>query len=227
MAASAKDELGMLMSQAQETPTEKPAPKKFLITLDNTPSEVVKLDSEGHDLFFEDAPGKFLDLGDDVLQTLSAMTQSRYLVSYRANAKLRKKDEHPELFKTPGIEVSPRLASATSRITVKGKDPSKAYAWKRTDELQAASYEGWKVCQDPNIQSFGGDVGSSHRIAAGGETEMVLMEVPKATESAMLVRDADKSKRRIDGADKATIEDMVRSGGVPYVPRAGDKTNFT
>jgi len=225
MANSAKDELGMLM--AQENPLEKPAPKKFLITLDNTADEVVKFDAEGHELFFEDAPGKFLDLPDEVLKSLSAMTQTRYLVSFRANTKLRKKDEHPELFKTPGIEVSPRLASATSRITVKGKDPSKAYAWKRTDELQAASYEGWKVCQDPNVRSFGGDVGSSHRIAAGGETEMVLMEVPKETESAMLVRDADKSKRRIDGADKATIEDMQRAGGLPYVPRAGDKTNFT
>lgn len=220
-------ELAMLM--AEEVPVElaPPEPKNILVTLDTPIEDVVRYDSEGHNVSFEDSLGKFLDLPDEVLKKLSASTQTRYLVSFRSNARLKKEKANPELFRSPGIEVSPRLASATSRIEVYGKDPNKDYVWKRSDELQTASHEGWKVSQDPNLQTFGGEVGSSRQVAADGKTEMVLMEAPKGTSRALQLAAAEKSKKRMEGIEASTAQDMRRSGGTPYIPRPGDRENFS
>jgi len=231
-----KDELEVLEGLAEvvekvETEVAKvgvaASPDVYLITLDDKITDVVKLDAAGKRLAFEDALGRFLEIPDNILEDLSPQTRMAYLVSYRSNAKLRAQREHPEDFRTPGIEVSPRLASATSRISVRGKDPAKDYVWKRTDELQTANYEGWRVSTDPKLQTFGGEVGTSRQIAADGRTEMVLMEAPKGTSFAIQKAAADKSKSRIEGVEKATLEDIKRSGGVPYVPKPGDKNNFT
>jgi len=222
--ADEKAELGMLM--AEENPTPKPEPRNIIITVDNSIEDVVRFDTEGHNVAFDDSLGKFLDIPDEVLKGLSAMTQTRYLVSYRSYTKLKEREAHPERFATPGIEVSPRLASATSRLEVRGKDPNKDYVWKRTDELQTSAYEGWKVSSDPNLQTFGGEAGSSRQIAAAGKTEMVLMEAPKGTSLALQRAAAEKSRKRSDGVERSTADDMKRSGGMPFKPQAVDK-NFS
>jgi hypothetical protein len=222
--ADEAQELGMLM---EEAPVAAPAPTNILITLDTPVADVVRWDAEGKNLIFEDAFGKFLDLPDDAFQKLSGMNQTRYLISFRSNTRLKKEKANPELFRSPDIEVSPRLASATSRIEVYGKNPDKDYVWKRTDELQAANYEGWRVSADSKLQTFGGEVGSSRQIAADGKTEMVLMEAPKGTSKALQLAAAEKSKKRMEGVEASTAADMRQSGGVPYVPRPGDRGNFS
>ncbi len=203
------------------------SPKTMKVSLDTPTPEVVRLEKEGFSLFFEDEPGRFKELPSGVVGTLSSMNKSRYLVAKGAHARLKDQKEHPERFVTPGITVSPRLASATGRLEVRGKKPGMAYCWKRTDELQQASYDGWKVSADADLETFGGEVGSSHLVAAGGNTELVLMEIPEETEKQMLAAPAIQSKARAEGVEKATIEDMKRSGGLPYLPTPKDAARFS
>lgn len=223
----AAEDLKMLEGTPAVLEPEVVAPKTLKVSLDIPTPEVLRLEKEGFTLFFDDEPGKFKELPSGVVEALSSMNKSRYFVALGAHERLRDQKEHPEKFVTPGITVSPRLASATGRLEVRGRKPGMAYCWKRTDELQQAAYDGWKVSADANLKTFGGEVGSSHQVAAGGNTELVLMEIPEETEKQMLAAPAKQSKARAEGVEKATMEDMKRSGGLPYIPTSKDAARFS
>jgi hypothetical protein len=214
--AKAKEELAVLS-----------ASKSVKITLDNTPEQVLNFEKEGYTLFFEDEPGKFLNLPQEVVDKLNSSNRTRFLVACGVHARLRQEQEHPENLRSAGLEISPRLASATSRLLVRGKKPGMAYCWKRTDELRQASYEGWKVATDPGLETFGGEAGSTKQVSAGGQTELVLMEIPEETSLAMQRASAEKSEKRARNVESSTAEDIRKSGGIPYVQKPGDKVNFS
>jgi hypothetical protein len=220
-AKQAKEELAVLEGKLPE------APKQTKISIDNTPTEVLDYEVKGFTLFFDDEPGRLLNLSDEVVEKLSSTNRTRYLVACGVHARLKEEREHPEVKRTPGLEISPRLASATNRLLVRNKKPGMAYCWKRSDELRQASYEGWKVAIDPNLETFGGEVGSTRQVSAGGQTELVLMEIPEETSLAMQRAAAEKSEKRAKNVEASTQEDIRRSGGIPYVQKPGDKVNFS
>ena len=202
-----------------------PKPSKVVISLDNTPSEVISLEEEGVSLFFEDEPGRFLELEETVLQRLSKDNLLRYTVSSRAYEKQIRHKANPDLVATTGLTVEPRKVvppvlrhdSATARMHVEGK-PGMHYFWPLASEVGRFEQEGAKVTTDPDVKTYGKEVGSSRRIVRFGEVEHVLMEVPETANQARLNAIGDKSKSRGAKLEEATKVEILKGGGIPLDP---------
>lgn len=190
-----------------------------LITVDNTPEEVLSYNKEGYLLSFEDEPGKFLVLESKVLAELSDRNRTSYMLSEGFHARRVREARNPEEFATPGLKVNPRLATATDRLRVEGGDPDKHYCWKRPDELQQAAYDGYQIARGENLKTFMGKGKMTHKVGAMGQDELVLMEVPQELHEARMKMNEDKSKSRIASVEKNAIEEMRSGGGRGYVPQ--------
>ncbi len=195
--------------------------ERRLITIDNTPEEVVSLDREGVLLSFEDEPGKFLELPEKMVEELSGNAYASYMFSLGSNVYLKKKKEHPEDFAS-GVTVEPRYATATARLKVEGQNPGMHPCWKRPDELQQAAYEGYRIAHGESLRTFMGEGDMVHKVGALGKDELVLTECPQELHDAHMKRVEDKSKSRIASVEREAIEDMRRSGGKAYVPDEDD-----
>jgi hypothetical protein len=215
-----------------QKPPKTPIPQKTLISLDNTPEEVLSLDLEGHTLFFEDEVGRFLDLEETIFQQLSRENKNRYLVSQGMNARLVRAQARPDLQATPGLKVTPgkspvekRRNTATARLHVEGV-PGTHYAWPLASEVEEFEQEGYRVTTDPRVKTYGGDVGSTRRVVKNGEVEHVLMEIPEPSFQAGLKRDSEISRKRVKGTEEATKLDILRVGGMPLDEKSRVAGNF-
>ena len=184
------------------TSAEGKAVKKIKVTLDTSPEDVIKLSEEGNFLEFSDEVGEFLELSTAQIRQLKADDRQRYHLAYGSwREKYDNFDPMPS-----GIKVSPRLASATARIAVYGKDPNKRYCWKRPDELRQAGYDGYQFAKGANLRSFSGSPTSVHRVSAMGDDELVLMEISKDRGDAILREPGEKSRRKVETFDQAAKE---------------------
>jgi len=199
--------------------------EKITITIDDDPEEVIRLSNEGNFLEFDDSVESFLPLDNETISELKKDDRERYFLAY-GSWKYNYENSDP----TPSdVSISGRLASATARMRVEGKDPNKHYAWKRPDELREAGYEGYKVARGDTLRSFGGSPSSVHRISSMGDDELILMEIPKKTREAQRRAVGEKSRRRVKNFDEQTAENIRRDRGLPFQsggsPRGGP--NFT
>jgi hypothetical protein len=186
-----------------------------MVTLDNDPRDVLKYDAEGKDVFFSDQPGTLLELPPEVLAELPRHLQTRYDIACGVHARLKHQADHPELVATPGLEVVGRLATATSRLDVRGKTPGMHYCWKRTDELRQSGYEGYKVADEKELDTFGSQIGTTRTVGEKGDTELVLMKIPEETYLARQRAISEKSRKRVENVEQSAAQDMRRSGGKP------------
>jgi len=207
-------------------------PSKCVISLDFTPEQVISFDMQGITMFFEDEPGKFLDLEETVFQQLSIENRNRYLVSAGMNARLERAKAHPELQATPSLKVTPgkypvekRRNTATARLHVDGV-PGVHYTWPLASEVEEFEQDGYRVTTDPRVKTYGGDVGSSRRVVKNGDVEHVLMEIPDPAFQAQLKRNSEVSKTRVKGTEEATKRDILRSGGLPIDENSRIAGNF-
>ena len=195
---------------------------RAVITIDNLPKEVVSLDREGYLLSFDDEPGKFLYLEDEILDELSKNNYTSYMISEGFHARRRKEKEHPEDFSTAGIKMEGRFSTATARLKVEGQDPGMHPCWKRPDELQQAAYEGYRIAKGESLRTFMGEGNMVHKVGALGKDELILTEIPNKLYKERQRMVEEKSKSRIAMVEKNAIEDMRRAGGKAYVPNEDD-----
>ncbi len=202
--------------------------KKEEISIDFTPQEVVSLDKEGYILTFDDMPGRFLDLKENVLNKLSKFNRTSYLVSEGLHARRKREASNPEDFATPGLKVNPGYATATARLKVQNMTPGMHPCWKRPDELRQASYDGYTVARGKEIDTFMGEEGDVHKVGAYGQDELILMQIPEETADQRMKDVVDKSNRRSEAVKSNAIEDL-RRGGIPYDPpkKGSDGKNWS
>lgn len=82
------NDVELAAATTQEVSSEEPKTVgRLYVDIDTSVEDVIRLDSEGVDLFFESDKGKFLRLEDDVLKGLSKLTRTRYEVSKALNEK--------------------------------------------------------------------------------------------------------------------------------------------
>ena len=199
---------------------EEKTPKRVFISIDNTYEDVIQYQHEGYSLFFADGEGELLILTDEQKKKLNLFNAEKYRI---AEAIINKTLDLSSI-KTIHMEFRPKAAyaSATNRMRIENGRPGMHYAWKRPDELQMCMYEGFKICQDPLIKTFGmfdengsSLEGSTHYVQANGEIELVLMEIPQERSDARRKAIEDLSKKRnaaVDAAIKAELESL---GGDP------------
>lgn len=207
-------------SQEKEEKTSE-TPKYYNISIDSKIKEIIDLDSEGYLLSFESDPQRFKKLPDEVVNELSRMNRDRYRTSFECYKGEVDQKDNPENFKTPGLDITSRYASATARLEVEGKRPGVRYCWASGDDVRKRSRMGYKVCNDPNIKTFHGDPDGVHRVADERGTELVLMEAPQSVWKEHRKHVREKSARR-RGAVEATGErDVKQTGYKSFRPSKG------
>ncbi|KKM07332.1 hypothetical protein LCGC14_1735000 [marine sediment metagenome] len=183
--------------------------KKCVVAVDMTPQDVLQLDTEGYDLFFDEDPVKFLELPPEIFKTLSKINKDRYAVSFTLNRQVKKERANPP----SGVIISGRLATATARLEVHGGSEDMHTCWFRPDQHRQKVYEGYKVVDDEEVETFGGDVGSTHTVGIKGDTELILMEIPKKEFEKRQEDLATASHRRGEVEQLATRERLASEHG--------------
>ena len=202
-------------THSETGPKPNPKPNLVKISIDNTPEEVIQYDTDGVKLEFEHANGRFLRLPSEVTRSLSYENKQRYFVSKGMFEETLSFD-HYDRRKFPPKQG---FATATDRLDVKNKNPRMHYCWKRPDELRQAQMDGYRPVSDDSLDTFGGDVSSTRTVGAGGDTELVLMEIPKETKDQQRAANKEKDQKRRQGVESSTVDDMIRSGGKPFIPK--------
>jgi acylphosphatase len=192
------------MSEATKSPIAK-------ISLDTTMEDVVRFDSEGLKLFFESTPGRFKELTEEDVRKLSARGKESYLqalMSYN-----REKAAKP----TAGIQMQPERAMAQSRMAIDATPEFFAKyhpCWKRPDELQRAQLEGYSfaTAQD-GVKGFSSNSeNGSITIGVAGNTELVLMKIPRETYEMRQRVITDKSKAAAKTAEAVGAAEIDKVG---------------
>ena len=211
---------GVALVEPKEEP--RAASKEVLATLDMSFAEVLKCDSEGRMVRFAAEPDRFLRLNDAQVDRLSAFTRGLYLDAERTNARLVEKAANPNLL---GDIV--QGGSATARLEVLGKKPGMHYFWATPDRVQrAVSQEGYKVVEDPNLQTFSRGPSSTRTVASMGDVEHVLLEIPQEVADARLKAVGEESTKRHLGAQAAGLATMGRGGYDPEKDPADTKRSW-
>lgn len=212
--------------QVPPTPKHKaPFPNRVDVTLDMSDEDVLQYDDKGANLFWDGSLESFKELDDDFVKKLSNLNQTRYFSSFWEYQRALKRKDEPKI--SERIKVSPRLARATQRLEVYNKRPGMHYCWKRPDEVFQSKLEGYKTVSDTTVQSFMAEDSGAHKVAADGEAELVLMEIPKETfeEGQRVI--SEKSTRRKEAVDNQAREDIRRAGGIPYETKGPGGPEFT
>ena len=194
-----------------EKPTRKVPPKKQIITIDDTPQKVLSLDKEGYLLVFDDDPERFLELDLEVVQNLSERSKRDYGLASYYSRKLAEERLNPP----SGIKVTPGYASARQQLKVEGGRKGMHRAWQRPDQERKRKRQGYKVCDDPTVETFNSTVSGTHTLGdmRGGEPEQILMEIPQELYDAEQQRLADKAVGKSRAIDQSTQASLERMGG--------------
>ena len=225
---SNKSKTGDIAIKSNEIKKEK-MPKRVVVSIDNTYEDVIQYQHEGYSIFFSDEKGQLLELTTEQRKKLNPFNAKKYEVA----KSIVEGTLDLTSIKTSHMKFEPKatFASATNRLRIENGKPGMHYAWKRQDELQMCMYEGFKICQDPNVKTFGmfdedgsSLEGSTHYVKANGEIELVLMEIPQERADARRKAIEDLSKKRNAAVDEAIKAELEALGGDPEgVARRFDK----
>ena len=213
-------------------------PKKsniFVVSIDTSYEDVVKSDQEGLRIDFVTDGDSFPKFTKDQLDDLSKFARATYFLCKQEYDRTQvRKGSEP----TPGLKISPRLVSASDKLDVRypeGWRDKWHPVFKRADEAFAAQANGYEFVnvekeEDSGIQAFGAGKNTAGSVVVGdaAHDELILMKEPVAQNDERVRLVGEKSRIRKDGVDARTIDDIRRSGGLPYVPPKGatDPHNF-
>lgn len=190
--------------------------KKCTISLDNKVEDVVELDQE-NELFFESAPGKFLELPQGIIEKLSARSKSNYFAAFHSFKMESKREEVDPL---EGIKVDLSYAEAGKRIEVEASEGfKKKYhtCWKRPEQLQTCLSMGYSfVTGADGVKTYAYDKKRDrHVVGVHGHEELYLMKIPQGAHMQMLREVERKSKHNNGVVEEAATEEMRQLGGKP------------
>jgi len=155
------------------------------ITIDMTAADVLRLDSEGRELRFDDSIEKFkTNLTTKEVEMLSASNKARHRVSlalYKLNC-----EERNNPSPTNGLSGNGRVVAPSSRCWVdpETKNPAYHYSFITPDREYSAKRNGAEVVTretDPKLHYNGGFVSKEGTPTIGlpGHVEQILVRYPK------------------------------------------------
>lgn len=208
-----------MASEASSTKKEPPKRSKVSITVDTSPSDVLRLDSEGYQLLFSAEPGSLPDLTEDQTRELSYDNRVSYGIAMALSKEAEKRKDQPK----PLVDSikAPLAASAGRRLEVIGAPEGWHYCWKRPDELHEAGLAGYTYAGD-EVQTYATRVGSTHRVSALGQDELILMKIPQEQFEKIEREAGERSRQLIDSGSNAAKENIARLGGKPFEPSEKD-----
>lgn len=175
---------------------------KTVGSVDTTIEDVVKWDTEGRKLFFEDDEDKFLELTTEVVRDLSRANRMRYDLAKRiarGDAVVDTMTTAIQGFDSGDYAVRP--GSASANLAVLGKKEGMDYYWERRDNVNKRRSEGWQVDTDEDVRTIHKESCSHKTVGGENNPEMILVSRPK---SISLQEKAKKKQLRDALVGKAT-----------------------
>lgn len=198
------------MAETAKSPETRP----LHVTLDTLEADVLKSVQAKKKVTFD--AKSFKTLPDEITAQFDRDTARLYWIAYGIHQQL------PAVTATAQIKISPRLATAKSRLDLTGCKPDRYYYWARPDELRERQYEGYRITDNPDVIGFGDQKNGPKRVGVAGDDELVLMDCPLADKQARDAARAQSDQERAVGVERAAAEEMRKAGGQPYIPDAND-----
>jgi hypothetical protein len=201
----------------------------YPVDVDNTPEQVIKLDSEGFELIF--SIDRFLELPDEVVNELSRVNFKNY---YVAQSQVKQKELDLKNKKDPVYqdwELSPLGGNATKRMK---KVLRERRGWhqclKSPDEWDEAMANGYVPIrklskeQEEKIKSgkkkkedfIGYEDGEIARLGSFDKPELLACEIPEEVFKRHLAAVGYKSKGRYAQNKQEYAEKARRAGLLPF-----------
>jgi hypothetical protein len=187
--------------------------KKYIIDSGAAPEDVLRLDSEGADLVFEQTE-KFLPLSDAVVSKLGRVNKLRYTTAKEFHDSWRGA-EHAEFVERFKVDRQ-MIGSATNRMDAKPTSKGLFARWTRPDRVEEMLGKGYKVLQADEAKSYLGSKGGHHEIGKLGQTELVLMGIDKKIHDEMMVKRTQKNNEIAGSYKQQALAEMSRDGGQPF-----------
>ena len=183
--------------------------KKVMITKDVSFEDVLQYDQDGVTLVWD--VDSFLELGEGDLRKLKKATRDRYSI-FRELAEEQKGRKAGDEAVVAGITVAPDVGRATSKLDVRGKNPTMDYRWERPDMVNVRLEQGYRVAKGVRTLRGADDKGI-HRIGSSGQDELILLEVPKDVKASMKADRRRRRERAFTGQEEQAKSEIERLGG--------------
>jgi hypothetical protein len=211
---------------------EKPKKKGgYLVSVDNTPEEVLKLDKEGYELAFD--LDRFLSLDDDVVEELSRKNYANYCVAenqiaQRELSKTKRRD--PNYVQDWELGILGGNAKNRMEKALVGVKKGWHGCLKAPDEVDEALSNGYKFVYKlsddkqklvdegkAKPSDFADDPGTSTPVRLGQEDkpELIAMQIPEEKWQKHLVAIGYKSKGRWERQKEDYFDKVERAGLIP------------
>jgi hypothetical protein len=193
-------------SSNAKTSTTSTTSKKTFISIDNDPGDVLDLQRQGADLYFEDGK-RFLELSVDAYEELSSLHQLRYTTA-------RQITEGTLDFSRKRVVPRPGhgYATARNRLAVDGGKPGKHYTWQYADQLDWWEANGARPVVDPTVKTFTNPTGTTRTITESDGRKLVLLEMPEEVNEARRAHVREKTRKLREGYDESARNNLERSG---------------
>lgn len=149
--------------------------EKVRITVGMNPETVVQLDKQGKFLLFEQKE-QFIQLPDAVVSGLNRDNRLRYEMAKDFHDAWRG-DEHAELVEA--FQVNKQLSGSASDRLQKEDPEGMVTRWARPGNIERYRAMGYKVLDADEVKTYLGPTGTHHEVGSLGQTELVLMGIPK------------------------------------------------
>jgi hypothetical protein len=194
-------------------------PQVAIVKLDMSDEDVVKLDKAGKILRFSTEPGEFKNLSLDVVQTLSHQNMSTYLLTEKLHEQEMKQKEvlETDAWKSH-IVVGEDSGQAGRRLKPFETKAGYETYWSAPDKIEERRALGWEVVQGHEARTLHGD-GSSHQITRNGQTELVLLHMPKELHEQrvkMKQKNVDERRKGLREESKAKVDEAMGKNGKGY-----------
>lgn len=187
--------------------------KKYIVGSGYDVETIVRLDRSGAILVFEQKEA-FIQLDDAVVGGFSAINKLNYEIAKQFHDAWRG-DEHAKLVEE--FQVNPNMqGSATDKLTAEGPKDM-VVRWTAPYLVEKRRAKGYKVLSADEAKSFLGATGGHHEIGRLGQTELVLMGIPKELYEA---RQKEKTRDNLEKAglwQSSGLADINRNGGQGFV----------
>jgi len=187
--------------------------KKVIIDASMTIDDVLALDADGVDLIFEQKE-KFLVLDTKTASELSSLNRTRYSMAKDFHDTWRG-DEHAEFMAK--FQVDKQMSgSATDKLTVAETDLKTR--WVLPSKVAERRTQGYKILSADEADSYLGPTSGHHEISHLGQTELVLMGIPKELYAQRQAAKVVKNNELAGAFQGSALSEMRQAGGQPFKP---------
>lgn len=196
--------------------------KRRIIDSSYTPEEVVKLDTEGWYLVFEQKEG-FLQMPEQLVGLLSRENRLNYDIAKEFHDTWRG-SEHKELVEKFTVDKQ-LMGSAQDRLKLEGP-PGMHVRWVAPHNIQKMLTKGYKILEKDEASSFLGPTGGHHQVGRLGFTELVAMGIPEEVYQKAQLEKTRKNLERAGAWKDYGMSEMSRNGGSPFEATDNDRRGW-